>query len=407
MSQKQALKIVGILTLISIVVLVVHGILVDKYPQEFDRAAKNDTILPEQNDEAIADELPINQMQVESTTKNNQNVFSWPYDSAVPIYHQADLEIYLNKVKDENALSGITIYLSHTSLKMEESSDNDDIESSASEQPENDLDSPNNELSYEETSNINEIVNGELTDQEYEEILKNIVTETKNSLEAIGATVIVLDENLYDDLQKSAFVGHDILEDFINELSEQKFKSDVLESLLNPLARIKTSSKNQTFFAAVGVTPEHRLLLDVERQYLDRIFINFRFGNEEQESGSLVRYFGNQSAAIGAQGESISSEMSENPAYIAYDIENRHRLANLTNKNINQLLPALNNDLEQGVKEDIVTSLRLINLNSIDITIGQKGQVFDMQILTSEEQQKVLAETISHSCYEFYCTDLN
>lgn len=396
MSQKKALKIVSILFVCSLIVIIVHAVLLHVFPEKFDKETAIDN--EQEAEDIVLDELPINEVLASATTKNTQNVFSWTYDSSVPIYHQVDLSIYNSKVKDENALNGITVYLSQNKVTTSSAS-KENVESL----DENDENSGIISESDENIINLNQ----EYTDDDYQKILNNILLQTKNNLESIGATVIILDQAIDDDLQKAAFVGKDILEDFIEELSEQKFKSDTLDLLIEPLKSIQSSPENQTFFADVGVSSEHRLLLDVERQYSDRLYINIRFGESENiESGSLVRYFGNQSASIGAQGDTLSAESSEKPAYIAYDTENRQRLANLANKNINQLLPGLNSDLEEGIKEDIIPCLRLINLNSMDITIGQKGEIYDMQILTSEEQQKILAEAISNACFEYYCTEL-
>lgn len=78
----------------------------------------------------------------------------------------------------------------------------------------------------------------------------------------------------------------------------------------------------------------------------------------------------------------------------------------MSEKNISQLIPGLAYNGEDAVVEQIIPSLRLINLTSIEIEIGQKKNNFDLQILNSIEQQQILAEAITNACYEFYCTDL-
>ena len=162
------------------------------------------------------------------------------------------------------------------------------------------------------------------------------------------------------------------------------------------------------FFPKVGVSVDQRLLLDVERQYTDRIFINLQYGSTESDdiSGSRVIFLGNETAAIGAQAEAITEDSPEKPAYVGYLTDGRSRYANLTEKNISQLIPGLAYSSEGAVSEQIVPALRLINLTSIEIEIGQKERTFDLQILNSSEQQKIFAEAISNACYEYFCTDL-
>ena len=194
------------------------------------------------------------------------------------------------------------------------------------------------------------------------------------------------------------------------ELAEQNFKRERLESLIEPLKTVQSSSDNQQaidgFFPNIGVSKDQRLLLDVERQYTDRIFINIQYGESEEISGSRVFYLGNETAAIGAKSETINAGNTEKPAYIGYLIEDRKRFANLSEKNISQLIPGLAYNGEEAVVEQIIPSLRLINLTSLEIEIGQKNNNFDLQILNSAEQQKIFAEAITNACYEFYCTDL-
>ncbi len=422
MSQKKALKIIGILFLVSVIALSVKSLLSRKYPEKFDAKAKYENAQHEAENQqredaaATADELPINEMQITQTTKNNRNIWSWPYDSTVPIYHNVNLDLYQNKIKDETSLQNITVYLSVSADQMKSSARVEDN----SDQTENQTENSEHETEPDSAENADNLAEQQemtlsleqMNETDYQKVLENIQKYTKESLESLGAKVVLLDTRYNQDTQKAAFVGEDILQDFLTELKEQNFKSDRLESLLSPLQAIQNSSHDatmtKTLFPEIGVSTEQRLLLDVERQYTDRIFINLKFGQSESEiTGSLVEYLGNQSAAIGAQGDNIIENSDEKPAYIAYNSENRQRLAELMEKNISQLIPGLAYSGEKGVAEKVLPSLRLMNLNSLEIEVGQQNQSFDLQILTSEEQQKIFAEAISNACYEFYCTSLN
>ncbi len=431
MSQKQAFKIISILFLISTITLTVRFFVVRKNPEKYDRLAKFESVQSQadeaQEQEIInnADELPINEMTVQQTTKNNRNVWSWPYDSAVPIYHNVNLDLYKNKLKDETALQNVTVYLSITAREdaMTEASDEtSDATESIAATAETDLADGSADLTTESETAESAIADENQLESETEllpenseanlqSILEGIQQSTKRNLEALGAEVILVDAKYQRDTQKAAFVGEDIIRDFVEELKEQNFQSQRLESLIPTLQAIQNASQDDAttkeLFPEIGVSTDQRLLLDVERQYTNRIFINLKFGNAEGETtGSLVEYLGNQSAAIGAQSETITDTSSEKPAYIAYDTDGRQRLAQLTEKNISQLIPGLTYSGEEGWTEKVIPSLRLINLNSLEIEIGQENQTFDLQILTSEEQQKIFAEAIGNACYEFYCTDL-
>lgn len=427
MSQKKALKIVTILFSISLIALIVTGVLKKTYPEKFDANQKEQEINNAVEQERANDELPINEMAASQTTKNNRNVWSWPYDSTVPIYHNIDLNLYQNRLKDETALTGIKVYLSATRLLSKPRVPDSDSPvstanpssnfASASGQAEDQTGLQESEVMPDSNqgtgeSETNELLNAStITEQELDDILNDILTYTKNSLEKSGAEVEIIKPEYQTDVEKAAYIGEDILIDFETELNEQKFKSDRLQNLLPTLQQIRNGSADSktinALFPQIGVSAKERMLLDVERQFSNRIFLNIRFGTEESDiNGSLVHFLGNQSANIGSQSETISSEQAEQPAYIAYDAENRQRFASLMSKNISQLVPGLTYSGDEPVKESILPSLRLINLNALEIEVGQRYHDFDIQILTSEEQQKIFAEAINNSVYEFYCTNL-
>lgn len=436
MSQKTALKTVGILVLVSVLALTINAILVKKFPDKFGVKNNLQQVDTDPKNKVEADELPINEMKMVNTTKNNRDVWSWPYDSAVPVYHHANLDIYSGKTKEEGALEGITVYLSMDSIIEDAEADSlsrDDIISennSESEESDNSSDDyfndtegagienligtiPESVETMEDSGvSIETIPNALIDKKSLQTNLDNILQYTKDSFTSLGAEVIIIDKKYQTDTQKAAFVGQDILQDFFAELAEQNFKSERLEGLIEPLKTIQNSPENQQvvndFFPNVGVSGDQRLLLDVERQYTDRIFVNIQYGESESEevSGSRIFYLGNETAAIGAKSETIDAEGIEKPAYIGYLIEDRKRFAGLSEKNISQLIPGLAYNGEDAVVEQIIPSLRLINLTSIEIEIGQKKNNFDLQILNSIEQQQILAEAITNACYEFYCTDL-
>lgn len=405
MSQKTALKTIAILVLISLLAIGGNAILVRAFPDKFGQEVHQSADLESSPDLLKADELPINEMEIDQTSKNNRNVWAWPYDSAVPVYHTANLDIYQDRAKDESTLEGITVYLSLDPIEI--------MPTMKENSQANDQDSP--EENTEDGSDDQEIAtipNVLINEQDLQDVLENILNYTKESLESLGAEVILLDFAYYSDMQKAAFVGQDIIEDFKDELSEQNFKSERLSELLGPLKDIKNSPDNlevvNQFFPQIGVSADQRLLLDVERQYTDRLFINLKYGNSEDDeiTGSLVQYLGNESAAIGAQTDTISQDSLEKPAYLGYATDDRLRFSELMEKNISQLIPGLSYSGNSGSQEKLIPSLRLINLNSLEIEIGQKNHNFDLQILNSTEQQKVFAEAISNATYEFYCTDL-
>ncbi|MGB4609205.1 MAG: hypothetical protein WBH77_01115 [Saccharofermentanales bacterium] len=437
MSQKTALKTVGILVLVSVLVLTINAILVKKFPDKFgakkDRKQVADT---DSKNKVEADELPINEMEMADTTKNNRNVWSWPYDSAVPVYHHANLDIYSGKTKEEGTLNGITVYLaldpviedslSDLNNPDEALADDSSINERADTLSDTDFTEPKRAgienltgESYETAGaaddsdiSIETIPNALIDKKDLQANLDNILQYTKESFTSLGAEVIILDPKCKTDTQKAAFIGQNILQDFLTELAEQNFKSERLEGLIEPLKTIQNSPDNQQattdFFPSIGVSKDQRLLLDVERQYTDRIFINIMYGESESEdvSGSRVFYLGNETSAIGAKSETLNAESTEKPAYIGYLIEERKRFAGLSEKNISQLIPGLAYNGEEAVAEQIIPSLRLINLTSLEIEVGQKSHNFDLQILNSSEQQKIFAEAITNACYEFYCTDL-
>lgn len=429
MTQKQALKIVGSLLAISLFALILMGVLRRAYPEKFDPKVRLQMEEADQDSKTTADELPINEMDYQATSKNSRGVWAWPYDSVVPVYHNVQLDLYQNRIKDENSLKGITVYLAidalaeadasknenHTggensgaeaSLKFSSLDQNDEDQSreTAPTEPSQRHEEPDQETDFSDL--------GQVSDQDLQKLLESMAEECQKSLESLGAKVVLLDPSLVQATQKAAFVGHAVLSDFLTELTEQKFTSQPLEKLLSPLESIQhisgPSDQTKQMFPDVGVSKKQRLLLDVERQYNDRIFINLKFGPESSEkTGSLIKYLAGQSAAIGAQTAEMTDTSIEKPAYIAYDTDGRLRLAELVSKNIGQLIPSLNYSGEDGVQEQIVPCLRLINLNSLEIEISSKSQNYDLQILFPKEQRRVYANAISNAVYEFYCGENN
>lgn len=413
MKQKTAGKIVLILLIFSVVVIGGNALLRWWFPSRFGGAAK-----PQSDEKAgstapsreAADELPLEEIRAEDAMLNERQVISWPYDSSVHVFHQPNLQMYRGLARDTAALKGITVVLdiseaepeAKTSAETESTTavptgEGETVDSNATQPPED----PETGESTTEGKPLRPTSAGSL------EILRGVRAATKQRLEDLGADVIVVEREGRDDVQQAAQIGKKLLSEFTGELRTQNFVSTRIEQLKPKLeARLDGKAEadpSHPIFPLNGVSADLRLLLDVERQYTDYLYITLKIGDEDAQVGGIrVNYLGNQAAQIGALSYDPDNPQ-EQPAYIAYNTTARYRLAALLERNFSGLIPDLVN-VEEPVREKIMVLPRLTNLTHVEIEIGQKNHPNDIKLLEQEAQRQVVAEAITNACYEFYCT---
>ena len=158
-------------------------------------------------------------------------------------------------------------------------------------------------------------------------------------------------------------------------------------------------------FSANGASPELRLLLDVERQYTDVLFLSLRLsGSKGKENGLRVLYFGDSLVARSGAAELSPERPGDQPAYLAYGSSSRRRLAEFIERNARSLVPEISyKGNRQAVSEEALPAGRFSNVTAVQVDLGFSSSENDMKILVRNEGRESLADAIAGACFQFYC----
>lgn len=410
MTQKKALRLLQIIVISSLVLLVMGFIFKRVKPEWY---LKQSAKTPEALQAArhmLLDELPLQENDPAKTRPNERGILVWPETSMVPDYHKADLSIYRGRSKNEKALEGILVFID--AGKKEEvvlpseasSSDSGSGLPVAATDPVTGL--PISNFNNETMPTRSEVK----PDIPRGEVLKALSQRIGDKLKELGAEVIYTRDltESGSDVSQAALVGKTLSDRFIKELGEQKFKCTPLSELIPTMTLAMSdpaAAEVNKLFTSNGVGPDLRLILDVERQYSDVLFLSLRLGtSKEGESGSRVLYFGDSTAASIGAAHLSQERPSDQPAYLAYGSQSRRRLAEQIYRNISGLLPEFAYKGKQNsVAEAPLVPGRLSNVTSVELMVGYEDNEANMNALVKDELHKSMAEAVSHACYQFYC----
>lgn len=409
MNRKKASRLLRVILLFSLL-LIGGGFLLRKYKPELYLGAKNYT--PEEKAKVMhdfLDELQLEDNDPASVTANDRGILTWPLTSSIPEYHKTDLKIFRGRAKNKSALEGITIYLDAGKKEevvaptVPQTSETDSGIRTAATDPYTGRLLPRYnqetmETRVEETPDIPQ-----------EKMMEHLAFLLKEKLENMGAKVILTREISQNgsDISQAAVVAEDLSKRFLEELKEQKFKCTPLQKVIPIIDMAKDNPSEpavNALYTSNGVSPEFRLLLDVQRQYNEVLFLSLRmYQGGEKESGSRVIYFAD-SAAKGIGAARLAPERpSDQPAYLAYNGASRRRLAEQIYSNIKGLLVDLSyQGNKTAVAEEAQITGRLSNVVTVEIQIGNENSESNLKALSEEELLKSLAEAIASSCYRYY-----
>lgn len=416
MSRRAAQKLLAIIVLSSLVVLLLNFVLARFLPDLY--AARRASRSAEQR--VSLDELP-EPPQNNQVLTNDKGIAYWPLDSLVTNFRKVDLKLYLGRARDEKALRGIRVFLDPGPSVTMMPATNVSAPSAAT---------PSESNPNESNPNASNPSQAAPAPAVQEPVLLKMCRQLKVQLEKMGAEVTLLRGDGIDrgqDVAVAAELAEDLNRIFLQELAEQKFTSSPLTRLEPYLAATaagqgRPQSADQKnlglksdlpwpFFAINGVYPSTRLLLDVQRQFTDVLFINFNFSqsNKPTDKGCRFSYFGqNTAAAVGVQAAAYQPQSADQPAYVAYDTAARQRLALLMERNVSGFIPEaryVGSDNTPVVEEARVLN-RLNNVTSVQVLAGFVTNPEEMAALARPERQKALVEALANACYEYYCTDI-
>ncbi len=308
---------------------------------------------------------------------------SWPADSSIEQIRTVDLSAWKGRALDASALSGITIFLDPGhggqdtgALYPAHSSDPIAIES---------------------------------------EINLAVARKTKTELEALGATVILIrDTDIWQSIfYRIAWTGHYLVQQFLAELSAAGYQSDRIEDLiplLDQVMQINSDSEEsggRGLMSGEGASEELRLLLDLQAQYEDALYLSIHCNALDDDSSvrGLQVYYLTGATAYARENELAVDRGLANaaPVYRMYQDESRRRLAGLVHESVLERFPSLKYEGQKSLVDENYAVLRELNLTSVLIELGFISNAQDRHLLTASSSQQQMAEGIAEAVYHYYC----
>ncbi len=239
----------------------------------------------------------------------------------------------------------------------------------------------------------------------------SVAQKTKAALEAQGATVLMTREDdawvsLY---RRVAWVSQVLLDRFTEELSWAGRSSD-LPDLLHPLLEVvidinsdRADDGGRGLYLGGGVSVEQRLLMDLQRQYPDVLFLSLHcnaFPDDPACRGLQVYYLTTEDVIHYEQGYAIDPALRAH--YTFYDDQGRLRLAQTVHDTILDRLPELAFTGHQAVLPGNYAVLRELNITGVLVEMGYVTNQADRRLLTGETSQQLLAQALAEAIVAYY-----
>lgn len=308
---------------------------------------------------------------------------SWPAQSSIERVREVDLASWTGRTKDQAPLTGITIFLDPGhggqdtgALYPAHSSDPTAIES---------------------------------------EINLEVAQKVRTELEALGATVILIRES---DIWQSIFyriawTGRYLAEQFLAELADAGFESGKIEDLIPLLDQVmlinsdSDASGGRGLMSGEGASEELKLLLDVQAQYEDALYLSIHCNALDDDSSvrGLQVFYLTGATAYARENELAVDRGLANaaPVYRMYQDAARKKLARLVQDSILERLPALKYEGQKSLIDENYAVLRELNLASVLIELGFISNASDRALLLDPASQQQMAAGIAEAVYHYYC----
>lgn len=418
MKRAKAFKNLTVLLLLSLVILLANFILKKVSPELFLEAHRENPVELAMAKYRLMDDLPLEKNVAEIAQKNERGILTWPQASIIPEYHKVDLSIFRKRPRNVHALEGITVYLDAGELlkaldlaevsrqKYEEESRK--ASNVAATDPVTGL--PVSDYGWKVEEEPQEVIT-EIRSIPKDQLLATLANQLKDELEKLGAKVYLMREltDSPSEISQAGVLGSKLASAFVEELREQKFKSPEIENLIPYLykaAKDPDSPEARRIFTDLGVGPELRLLLDLEKQYQDVCFISLRLGDAPEGSGTRVRYYGGSVAAANGAAALLEDRPQDQPAYVAYTGTSRRRFAETIMANIKRSLPEMSYKGKYSeVSEGDFPGAALNNLSSVEVILAEIENEENMLFISQENKLRLMAEALASATYQFYCGD--
>ncbi len=313
----------------------------------------------------------------------------WPAESLLPVIHAADLAGYQGREPQDQPLQGITVILD----PGHGGQDDNGIKDGGAQYP-----------IFPARAEVME-----------KDITLQVALKTRTLLENLGAEVVMTRENdaWYSINSRVALVGIEILDKFTAELPLQGYETDAIDHLkpaLESMIQINSDaldSGGRGIMQGVGVNKDVRLLLDIERQYNDVLFISLHCNaleGEDSVRGIQVYYQSNEST-YKEENSSVKFEdsMTNSPAYTLFNDDARLKLATLLRDNLLVQQPGMKYEGKLDIHQANYGVLREQNLVGALVEMGFITNAADRQIMQDPAGQQSIAQAVADSVYAYYC----
>ncbi len=331
----------------------------------------------------ILQPLPIETKDPEPTPA--QGMRQWPAASCLPAVHTADLAAIRSQASSARPLQDVTVILD-----------------------------PGHGGKDGGTSYPNNAANPEIIEKT---IALSVANQTRSLLADQGATVLMTREK--DDwlsvYNRVAQAGCVILDRFTAELPGQGFTSTGIDHLLPQLKSMisinsdTADSGGRGLMKGVGATADARLLLDIQGQYPDILFISLHCNamGDGNKVGGLQIFYQTNDSNYKKETSYVKYQASaaNPPAYMAYNDAGRLKLANSLYRGILEQVPQLECKGNSGVLIGDYAVLREINLVSALVEMGFVTSPTDREILKSTDGQRKIAQGVANAVLAYYCGD--
>ena len=304
----------------------------------------------------------------------------WPEALSIPLIREPDLTQYIGASRDERPLEGITVILD-----------------------------PGHGGQDGGAQFPIGVANPDYVEKE---VVLDVSFKIRDYLEELGATVFMTrEEDVWLSIYaRIAVASQYLLDDFMHLLPYHGYEPD-------PVAHVKTqleemieinsdyaSSGGRGPMLGIGTNEDMRLLMDVQAQYPDVLFLSIHCNALEDLSvGGLQVFYQTGESAWRVEHEAVMYQppADNSPAYGLYPSSDRFRLAETVHEKILERIPEL-----QFSGNDILEAnfavLREMNMTSILLEMGFITNERDRAIMTSEQGQDKIAQGVADAVYHYY-----
>ncbi len=372
MKQKRALELTVILAVLAVVLLLTTTIVKKVWPSLGETGPQRVETGPKTG--TGSDQLPLQEEDIQKVKTNNLKVPAWKAESVIPTYHNSNLALYSQRSKNQEALSGVTVFL--------------------------DPALGGNEQGYVMNSGLaaTDPVKRVFTAAE---LNLNLAYKIQAKLEALGAKVILIraQDMPMSDTERVARLAHYLIGDFLEELKEQNFKSDRLVELRQAIGQ-EIAKKHEANYSSIFTKPgsgqDLRLILDLEKQYQEMFYLRINHLAEvdnNSQRGFHIRIL--KPVLSAAEGS------AEAPAYMNYETEGSRRLADILSTELIKIIPDLKNSDQTGIEEGLSDILRQVNIKALEFSPGYLSNGRDLALLLNPERQETIGEAVANAVYLF------